>query len=145
MAVKILKIDGKSDVVVASQKLGIELRNPYCDYRIVEFTNSIDLNLLFFGKEFKYMLKKIVLDKFGVNLFNNRKRGFAPEIVELIKIPAVHDMIKNIITEESIEFYFPELEFDSIKSNFDSYTVFSAQCLLNLYMYISVMDGYDCM
>lgn len=128
---------------VASQYNGIEVRSPFCDYRLVEFTDSVDLGILFYGNTYKYLLKQIALDKFGINFFNSAKRGFAPEIVELFKIRPIVETIKDTLSTDNVQRYFPEIPYSAVTESFKYMSVTSAQCLLNLYMYIKVMLNYD--
>ena len=127
---------------IASQANGIDIRTPFCDYRIVEFTNSIPLDILYYDGQLKYLLKKIVLDKFHVNLFNQPKHGFAPDIKEILKIAAIREDIKKNLTNEIMQYLFPEISYEDVENAFNKSTTSNSNFILNLYLYTKMIMNY---
>lgn len=127
---------------VASQQHGVEVRSPFCDYRIAEFASNVGESVLYQKGVFKYLLKQIVLDKFKVDFFGEPKRGFAPEIRTLVTVRPIAERLHSVLTRESLAEWFPEISYADVEGAFKYATVQTAQCLLNLYMYITVMQNY---
>lgn len=132
----------KEDVV--SQNYGISIRNPFCDYRLVEYCSMLDIDLLYKNKRFKYLLKELLLKKFNINFFNDSKRGFAPEITTLFGISDIRERIMDILNITNMNKFFPEIPFNVVNNAInENITVKHAQLLLNLYFYISIISNYN--
>ena len=127
---------------IASQYYGIDVRSPFCDYRIVEFASSVSLPILFHGGVYKYLLKQLILNKYNIDFMNNPKRGFAPQIAEIMKIKTINDMVLDTLTFNNMTKYFPEIPFETVGNTSSRSPIKNAQVLLNLYLYISVMEYY---
>ena len=73
---------------------------------------------------------------------NNPKRGFAPQIAEIMKIKTINDMVLDTLTFNNMTKYFPEIPFETVGNTSSRSPIKNAQVLLNLYLYISVMEYY---
>ena len=131
---------------IASSHNGIEVRSPFCDYRLVEYLNSLDLKYLCFEGKFKYILKQMILNRFKVNFFVQKKKGFFPDLTKITRIPCVKKDIFDTLTEENLDYFFPEISISKVKeklANYDNHMNGKPRSsLLNLYFYIKMMLMY---
>jgi len=81
---KMLYIDTKTwlvdDLLLKADKMtmaaSVELRVPFLDYRIVEFSASLKSNYKIVQKEGKYILKNLMKDRLPHQIISRRKMGF---------------------------------------------------------------------
>lgn len=129
---------------IASSHNGVTVINPFCDYRLVEFLNTLDVNVLYKNKEFKYLLKQLILNKFSIDFFNATKRGFFPNIDCIYSIDLIKNDIIHYLTRKNINKFLPEINYNRIKIFIEDYdTYYKDRTLLNIYFYIRMMLNYE--
>ncbi len=80
----------------ASMAYGLEVRSPFVDRSVVEFSQNIPFNLKFKNGQTKYILKEILKKYLPKNLFLGPKRGFSVPISSWLK-----NDLKNILMDYS--------------------------------------------
>jgi asparagine synthase (glutamine-hydrolysing) len=63
----------------------LELREPFCDYKLLEFSLSIPPGLKLKGFTLKYLLKKALKDMLPAHIIQGRKHGFMMPIGQWLK------------------------------------------------------------
>jgi asparagine synthase (glutamine-hydrolysing) len=58
----------------------IEVRSPFLDYRFINFSQKIPINLKYNSIHMKILLRKVVNNELPKNLFLKKKSGFTPPI-----------------------------------------------------------------
>lgn len=87
---------------VASNKNYIEIRSPFLNSKLIEYSFRIPHNFKYHKKIKKYILKQILYDYIPEELFSNKKNGFTIPIKEWIQEYLLED-IKRLSTKEYIE------------------------------------------
>ena len=129
---------------IASQCNGVEIRSPFCDYKLVEFMNTLSVDTIYHDNILKYLLKKLILEQFKVNFFDVKKKGFFPDVHRITGIREVKEDILKTINKDSVSFYFPNMNFDKVNDILTNYSVGNNdRILLTLYAYIKMMVGYE--
>ena len=125
---------------IASSHNGIEVRNPFCDYRLVEFANTLSINDQFKNNQLKFLLKTLLLNKTGADFFKEKKIGFGPG-TKAISLSLDTEQVLAVLSPSNIERYFPELQYRHIfKLISDRGT--DEVVVWNLYLFIKIMESY---
>jgi asparagine synthase (glutamine-hydrolysing) len=97
-----LWLEGNNNVKVdrSSMYSSVEIRNPFLDYRIVEFARELPLSYRYLGKNRKIILKDILKNKLDKIKLNKLKKGFTVPISKWIKGPLKDDIEKIFIEKE---------------------------------------------
>lgn len=72
---------------MASMSVGLELRSPFLDYRMVEFGLSLPRNLKANGRIGKILLREFLENRFPGSKWQQRKKGFAIPKADWIRGP----------------------------------------------------------
>lgn len=129
---------------IASTHNKINVKNPFCDYRLVEYLNTLDLQFLFKNNQFKYLLKSLILKNFGVDFFNVKKKGFFPDLKRIYNIKTIKEEIFDNLTKEKIMIFFPEINYENIQRYLKKYDrIETNKLFLNLYFYIKMLSNYE--
>jgi len=101
-----LKMYLMDDILVkadrASMFNSLEIRSPLLDYKLVDFINSIPIDLKFRGIKTKYIFKKLMEDKLPKEIVYRKKKGFGIPIAEWFS-GELKNFIKEILNKEKIE------------------------------------------
>lgn len=124
---------------IASSHNSIDIRSPYCDYRLVELLNSLDKDIIYDGHNYKYLLKRIILNEFSVDFFAEKKKGFFPNLNRIKGIREITDDINDTVTPHTVSDFFPEININKL---FKSGSALSIRTQLNLYAYIKMIEYY---
>ena len=128
---------------IAASHYGINIFNPFCDYRLAEFMNTLSMNDIFHGKKFKYLLKQILLKKFKVDFFKAKKKGFFPNLTEVANAPSIKSDINSLLDKDRVNFYFPELSYELLKDKMEKYNEGdNYRNVLNIYFFIKILENY---
>ena len=97
-----LWLEGNNNVKVdrASMYSSVEIRNPFFDYRIIEFARELPVSYRYLGKNRKIILKDILKNKLDKIKLNKPKKGFTVPISKWIKGPLKDDIEKIFIEKE---------------------------------------------
>ena len=79
----------------------IEARVPFLDHKLVEFANTIPLDLKLKGSEEKYILKKAMKDALPKEILNRRKHPFIVPIVDWFE-EDLKELAEQLLSEENI-------------------------------------------
>ncbi|MCA6078359.1 asparagine synthase (glutamine-hydrolyzing) [Fulvivirga sedimenti] len=85
----------------SSMKHSLEVRVPLLDYRIVEFTQQLPLNMKLRNGQSKYLLKQVLFDELPQKLFNRPKWGFAVPLQRWLT-KDLHYLIDDYLNETRI-------------------------------------------
>lgn len=86
-----------------SMKNSLEVRSPFLDKDLIEFSFSINNNLVFGnGKSTKYLLKKIVERNYDSDIFSRKKRGFGLPIKKWLKSD-LKQMVYDVLLSSSFK------------------------------------------
>jgi len=115
-----------------SMSHSLEIRVPFLDYRIVDFSFMIDtsLKISFFNK--KIILKKLALNYLDKDIVYRRKQGFAAPIEIWLKMQGI-DKIKNLIDINLISKYINK---NIIYNNLELFFKKNIDKSLQIYSYI---------
>ncbi|MFH0892337.1 MAG: asparagine synthase (glutamine-hydrolyzing) [Candidatus Falkowbacteria bacterium] len=86
----------------ASMYNGLEVRAPFLDYQLVDYVNSLPLNLKLRGFKTKYILKKLMEDKLPRAIVYRKKKGFGLPVAAWISGP-LKSLVLNLFSEEKIK------------------------------------------
>ena len=78
----------------AGMRAGIEIRVPFLDPRIVEFSNKLPNGYLIKANKAKWLLKQLVADKFGAEIAWRSKTGFGLPLNQILRGP-----LQNFVTD----------------------------------------------
>lgn len=96
----------QNDMLVKTDRFsmlnGVEIRNPFLDYRIVEFATGLDDNekIIFFDR--KIFLKKTFRNFLPPHLLHLPKKGFEVPLSKWLKIIITEEKFKKIFNKEKI-------------------------------------------
>ncbi len=117
-----------------SKKNNIEIRTPFFDKDIIEYTFQIPHKFKYYKRIKKYILKEILYEYIPRELFNDKKMGFGIPIQKWLKTYLYKDL-KRVSEKEFIEkqniFNYDEL--NNLISNIDNREV--TQILWDFYMF----------
>jgi len=68
----------------ASMANSLEVRSPFLDYRLVEYSSKIPIEMKYNSNKSKILLKKIVNNLVPSEIINRKKQGFNPPLVEWV-------------------------------------------------------------
>lgn len=91
-----LPCDLCTKVDIASMAHGLEVRQPFLDYRVVEFAASLPVSLKFRGKRGKLILQDTFGTRLPKSIFTRQKMGFGVPIAAWFRKelkPLVHDTL----------------------------------------------------
>ena len=108
----------------ASMFNSLELRAPFLDRNLIEFTSSLDKNFIIHNNINKYLIKKIGEKTFTKSFINRKKQGFDYPIGEFFKTDWKDELkevlnFKNPIVDLNYE-YINQLFNDHINNRFDN-------------------------
>jgi asparagine synthase (glutamine-hydrolysing) len=128
---------------IAASHYNIDIRTPFLDYRLVEFLNTLPIDIIYHNSRVKYLLKKWLMDKYNINFFESRKIGFSPNLLKIGRTDFVKSNILATVTEENVKKYFPEIDYTKVSKRISNYSVsYARRSLINLYFYIAIIDNY---
>jgi asparagine synthase (glutamine-hydrolysing) len=78
----------------------LETRAPLLDYRVVEFASRIPSTLKLFGKEKKYILKKLFSDLLSDEIIYRKKMGFSVPLADWLR-QELFESMNNMMTSGS--------------------------------------------
>lgn len=116
-----LWLEGNNNVKVdrASMYSSLEIRNPFLDYRIIEFARELPINFRFSKKKRKIILKEILKNKFDKIKLNKPKKGFTVPISKWINGPLKTDIEKMFIEKELKKI--PNLDYEKVLYYFNQH------------------------
>lgn len=85
-----------------SMASGVEVRVPFLDKELVEFSTTIPINLKLKGKETKYILKKVAERYLPKDVIYRQKTGFGSPVREWV-LNDMKSIINNYLNKEVIE------------------------------------------
>jgi len=85
--VNYLSSDILTKVDRASMSVGLEVRVPLLDYRVVEFARSLPIEYRCFKQQPKGILREILNGYLPASLFERQKRGFSPPLARWLRGP----------------------------------------------------------
>jgi len=86
-----------------SMASGVEVRVPYLDIELVEFSTKIPPKLKLKGSETKYILKKVAEKYLPKEVIYRPKTGFGAPVREWIKNDEMRTLIDDYLSKETIE------------------------------------------
>lgn len=92
----------------------IEVRVPFLDHELVNFTNSIDQNFKIKNFNMKHILKEVMLNKLPSYIINRKKTGFGLPIRKWIKKelrPIIEDFLSEKAIKEQRIFNYKQIKF----------------------------------
>lgn len=106
---KVFYLDAKTylpgDLLFMGDKMSmansLELREPFCDYRLLELSASIPYDLKIKGYNLKYLLKKALGSLLPKEILAKKKQGFMIPIGRWIK-DELKDMVEDLLSENNI-------------------------------------------
>jgi asparagine synthase (glutamine-hydrolysing) len=107
---KIFYLDVKTyladDLLFMADKMSmansLELREPFCDYRLMEFSASIPFALKIKGMNLKYLLKKTTANLLPQEIVSRKKHGFMIPIARWLK-DELKDWTSDLLSEANIK------------------------------------------
>lgn len=87
---------------IAAKKNNIEIRTPFFDKNIIEYTFQIPHKFKYHKKIKKYILKEILYDYIPKEYFSNNKRGFGIPTIEWLS-KYLYEDLRRVSTKEFIE------------------------------------------
>ncbi|HAM95388.1 TPA: asparagine synthase (glutamine-hydrolyzing) [Candidatus Azambacteria bacterium] len=88
----------------ASMFASLEVRAPFLDYQLVDFINSIPIDLKLKGFTTKYILKKLMADKLPLDIVNRKKKGFGVPVARWLR-GELRPLLLEVLSRENIEKY----------------------------------------
>jgi len=107
----------------------LELRVPFCDHKLVEFSASIPHNFKIKGLRLKSLLKKALKDILPEKVLHKKKQGFMVPIGEWLK-DQLKDYIQEILYEENIKkrgYFNPTFVSRMLKEHFEGKKIYTHQ------------------
>ncbi len=93
------------DLLLKADKMtmaaSIELRVPFLDHRIVEFANTLPLELKLRGNVGKYLLKRLMADRLPASILSARKRGFPVPMASWLR-GSLHDFARSWLLDSPL-------------------------------------------
>jgi len=86
----------------ASMFNSLEVRAPFLETRVVEFSNSLPIDFKMRGFQGKYILKKLMSGKIPDSIIHRKKKGFGMPIAEWIRAD-LRGEIETILGVKSLE------------------------------------------
>ena len=86
----------------ASMFASLEVRAPFLDYQLVDFINSIPIDLKLKGFTTKYILKKLMADKLPLDIVNRKKKGFGVPVARWLR-GELRPLLLEVLSRENIE------------------------------------------
>ena len=80
----------------------LEVRSPFLDFRIFEFTRSIPYNVLFKNQNLKFLLKRIAFNKLSKELMDRPKSGFSVPLAQWFR-KEMKDMVYDLINQDLLD------------------------------------------
>ena len=116
-----LWLEGNNNIKVdrASMYSSVEIRNPFLDYRIIEFARELPTSFRFSGKNRKIILKEILKNKLDKIKLNKSKRGFTVPISKWINGPLKAEIEKFFIEKELKKI--PNLDYNKVLFYFNQH------------------------
>lgn len=116
-----LWLEGNSNVKIdrASMYSSIEVRNPFLDHRIIEFTRELPIEFKYKGKKRKIILQDILKDYVNEELITKSKKGFSVPISNWINGPLKKDIKFNLEKNKIKEI--PNLNYKKVKNYLKSH------------------------
>ena len=116
-----LWLEGNSNVKIdrASMYSSIEVRNPFLDHRIIEFTRELPIEFKYKGKKRKIILQDILKDYVDEELITKSKKGFSVPISNWINGPLKKDIKFNLEKNKIKEI--PNLNYKKVKNYLKSH------------------------
>lgn len=119
---------------VVANKNNIEIRSPFYNKDLVEYSFHIPHKYKYFNRTKKYILKQVLFDYIPKEMFSNEKKGFGIPARKWLKTCLYNDLIivsnKEFIDKQKI-FNFNKLQ--ELIKDIDNYKV--TQILWNFYMF----------
>jgi asparagine synthase (glutamine-hydrolysing) len=102
-----LKIVLPDDMLVKADRMsmqhGLEIRNPFLDYRVVEFAMNLPENKKISNQGQKLILKDSFRDLLPTEIFNREKKGFELPLWKWLKTELKNDIEKKWLSEKRIK------------------------------------------
>lgn len=102
-----LKIVLADDMLVKADRMsmqhGLEIRNPFVDYRIVEFAMNLAENKKITNRGQKLILKESFKDLLPQEIFSREKKGFELPLWKWLKTDLKNDIENNWLSEKRIK------------------------------------------
>jgi asparagine synthase (glutamine-hydrolysing) len=102
-----LKIVLADDMLVKADRMsmqhGLEIRNPFLDYRVVEFAMNLAENKKISNQGQKLILKESFKDLLPKEIFSRKKKGFELPLWKWLKTELKNDIEKNWLSEKRIK------------------------------------------
>lgn len=86
----------------ASMFASLEVRAPFLDYQLVDFINSMPIDLKLRGFTTKYVLKKLMADKLPLDIVNRKKKGFGIPVGRWLR-GELRPLLLEVLSRENIE------------------------------------------
>lgn len=102
-----LKIVLADDMLVKADRMsmqhGLEIRNPFLDYRVVEFAMNLSEHKKISDKGQKLILKESFKDLLPKEIFDRKKKGFELPLWKWLKTELKNDIESNWLNEKRIK------------------------------------------
>ncbi len=102
-----LKIVLADDMLVKADRMsmqhGLEIRNPFLDYRVIEFAMNLDENKKISNLGQKLILKESFKDFLPKEIFSRKKKGFELPLWKWLKTELKNDIETNWLNEKRIK------------------------------------------
>lgn len=102
-----LKIVLADDMLVKADRMsmqhGLEIRNPFLDYRVVEFAMNLSEHKKISDKGQKLILKETFKDLLPKEIFDRKKKGFELPLWKWLKTELKNDIESNWLNEKRIK------------------------------------------
>jgi len=86
----------------ASMFKSLEVRAPFLDYLLVDFVNTIPINLKLKGLQTKYIFKKLMEDKIPKEIVYRKKKGFGIPVAKWL-VKELKSLCLDLLTKDRIE------------------------------------------
>jgi len=90
---------------VASSRAAVEIRSPFLDHELIEFANTIPINIKLLGLKQKGLLREFSKRYLPIELINQPKRGFRPPIDRWLRedlAPIARNLIHSLASRDVI-------------------------------------------
>jgi asparagine synthase (glutamine-hydrolysing) len=88
----------------ASMYYALEVREPLLDHKLIEYALNIDETLKLKGKDFKYVLKQVLLDYLPKEFVDRKKQGFSIPLARWLRSD-LNYLLDKYLSREIIEKY----------------------------------------
>ncbi len=86
----------------ASMAASLEVRDPFLDFRLVNYLNSVPFELKMKGSKTKYLLKKMMNDKLPAEIINRKKQGFSLPLADWFR-KDLKNFVIDVLSKNNIE------------------------------------------